>query len=409
MESLTIIFNIISCLLGILVIAILLLVNQEKSHSNRMLVLTLMALLLLNLNGFLFNSGWFLQYPSFHKIIAPISLLVAPAAYLYVRSVLQGEIKYRKYDWLLLIPTLFSAINLIPYYAMPAGEKKIYLIQYYINPSLRTGEGEGFLPAYIFSFLRFAWSVIFILLNSRLIRNFKKQANKKLLIDNAALLNWLTVLNVLLTMLLAAALFVAIVAPIKGTGFNVIGFSLGTIVLVICIELFIRPKILYGIYQPSVSAPEQQDVLLPKEKAEPELMITTHNENKVVNDDKSSILTITPADSQRYKRTIENFFHEHQPFLDTDYSLESLVADVKIPRYILSAFINREYGMGFREFLNRYRVDYLKANLHKPEWKQFTIEAIATECGFSSRVTFSNNFKQITGQTPSEFIKNQAR
>jgi AraC-like DNA-binding protein len=104
---------------------------------------------------------------------------------------------------------------------------------------------------------------------------------------------------------------------------------------------------------------------------------------------------------------VENFFRDMKPFLNPDYSLELLVRDIHIPRYILSAFINREYGMGFREFLNRYRVEYMIDNLNKPEWQQFTIEAIASESGFNSRITFFKNFKQITGQSPSEYIKNQ--
>ena len=60
---------------------------------------------------------------------------------------------------------------------------------------------------------------------------------------------------------------------------------------------------------------------------------------------------------------------------------------------------------GFREFLNRYRVDYFKENLEKPGWKNLTLEAIAAECGFNSRITFISNFKKITGTTPSEYIK----
>lgn len=72
---------------------------------------------------------------------------------------------------------------------------------------------------------------------------------------------------------------------------------------------------------------------------------------------------------------------------------------------LLSAFINREYGIGFREFLNRYRVDYFKENLDNPDWKNLTLEAIAAEYGFNIRSTFIANFKKITGTTPSEYIK----
>jgi AraC-like DNA-binding protein len=104
---------------------------------------------------------------------------------------------------------------------------------------------------------------------------------------------------------------------------------------------------------------------------------------------------------------VENYFLEKKPFLSTEYSLEQLVNDIHVPRYILSALINREYGMGFRDFLNRYRVDYFKENLHNPNWSNLTLEAIGEKCGFHSRSTFINNFKRITGKTPSEFTRNR--
>ena len=86
-----------------------------------------------------------------------------------------------------------------------------------------------------------------------------------------------------------------------------------------------------------------------------------------------------------------------------------MAADVEIPRYLLSAFINREYGMGFREFLNRYRVQYFLDNLHTPSWSNLTLEAIAWQCGFNSRSTFINHSKKMTGKTPSEFMKVKPR
>ena len=120
-------------------------------------------------------------------------------------------------------------------------------------------------------------------------------------------------------------------------------------------------------------------------------------------------LTISQSDALRYKTKLERFFMEYKPFLNTQYSLEQLVSDIHIPRYILSTFINREYGMGFREYINRYRVEYLLQNINKPEWKNLTLEAIGEECGFNSRITFIKNFKQITGSTPSDYFKENSR
>ncbi|MEY2902284.1 MAG: hypothetical protein RLY89_1390 [Bacteroidota bacterium] len=384
--------------MAILAAAILFWVNKEQSHSKRMLIVVLLVLALLNFNGVFFHAGLYLIYPWFHKIPIPFSLLVAPTAYLYVRSVLKGELKFKKYDWLLILPSILFAINLLPYYFLPNVEKKIYLLEYYKQSALRSSDGEGMLPAFVFPFLRVAWSLLFIVKIFKLINRFKEQANKKVLNDNAVLLKWLTLLNILLSGLVIAALFSAFIGPILKTTFNILNIALGISVFLICLALFFHPKILYGVFQPLITSPEE-DI---REIGKP-IKVT----QKIEEEDLSSELGISDSEGFRYKKAIEHYFKANQPFLQIDYTLEQLVLDVNIPRYILSAFINKEYGMGFREFLNRYRVQFMIENLDKPEWKSFTLDAIAAECGFKSRITFYKNFKQITGQTPSEFIKNR--
>lgn len=389
-------FQLISVLLGLLAIAILFWVNKDQTHSNRMLGILLLALSILNVNGVLFHSGLYLTFFWLHKVALPFALLVGPAAYVYTRSVVRSEFTFAKTDWLLLLPFILIAINYLPYYTMPASEKKAYLVMYYNNSTLRSSDGEGFLPAYVVAFFRALWSVSFIVLNFRLMYQFKKQATAKVLANNAAALQWLNQLNSMLLALMLTALFAAIIAPIKKTIFNLLDVGLGSFVFVICLNLFIRPKILYGLHQPVTNRNDER-----AGKLDTEVLKEASDENV--------IQSIISADALRYKQQVETYFNEHKPFLNPNYSLEQFVIDTNIPRNILSAFINKEYGMGFREFLNRYRVDYLLKNLEKPEWKQYTMEAIAIECGFASRVTFFKNFKQITGLSPTGYIKNRNR
>jgi len=312
-----------------------------------------------------------------------------PAAYVYTRSVLRSEFTFTKTDWLLLIPFVLVVINYMPYYVMPANEKKAYLLSYYNNSTLRSSDSEGLLPAYVLAFFRAIWSVSFILFNFRLMHQFKKQATPKVLSDNATTLQWLNQLNTILLALMFTALFAAIIAPIKKTIFNVLDIGLGSFVFFICVNLFIRPQILYGLHQPLLYINEQQ------------MLISDNNVLKEV-----AAQSIISTDALRYKQQVEYYFQQHKPFLNSNYSLEQMVSDTNIPRNVLSAFINKEYGMGFREFLNRRRVEYLLQHLQKPEWKQYTMEAIATECGFASRITFFKNFKQITGLSPTDYMKN---
>ena len=83
MTSLDIIFQSAAVLLALLAIYILLWVNRDISHSKRVLILLLTVATLMNINGLLFHSGWYLTYPQFHKMLYPFALLIAPLSYIY--------------------------------------------------------------------------------------------------------------------------------------------------------------------------------------------------------------------------------------------------------------------------------------------------------------------------------------
>jgi AraC-like DNA-binding protein len=72
---------------------------------------------------------------------------------------------------------------------------------------------------------------------------------------------------------------------------------------------------------------------------------------------------------------------------------------------IISAVLNQHLQKGFNEFVNGFRVTAFKKKILLPETNNLTIAGIALECGFSSQATFQRIFKEITGQSPTEFRK----
>ena len=69
----------------------------------------------------------------------------------------------------------------------------------------------------------------------------------------------------------------------------------------------------------------------------------------------------------------------------------------------LSHVINAASGKPFYEFVNGYRVELLKQKLIDPSNDQFTILALAMDCGFNSKASLNRVFKEQTGQTPSQY------
>ncbi len=70
----------------------------------------------------------------------------------------------------------------------------------------------------------------------------------------------------------------------------------------------------------------------------------------------------------------------------------------------LRAMINK--GMGFRnfsEFLNHYRIKAVKTAMQDPEHTRTPILTLALEEGFSSLAPFNRAFKNLTGDTPTQY------
>ena len=254
---------------------------------------------------------------------------------------------------------------------------------------------------------------MFITLNFRLIRQFRHGSSKTRSTQNKALIQWLALFNWLLTILLASSFVNAIISPLFKTNMFFVDLMSGITVIIICLKLFTKPSLLYGVYQPIASYDTITEVPLSipsqEDQRQENPLTAEKKETSFVVEKSDPQIVISQADCIRYKKIIEAFFETETPFLQKDYTLEKLVSEINLPRHVISAFVNREYGMGFREFLNRYRVNYFIDNRDNPDWKNLTLEAIAAECGYSTRSTFIANFKQITGQTPSEYIKNASK
>ena len=79
---------------------------------------------------------------------------------------------------------------------------------------------------------------------------------------------------------------------------------------------------------------------------------------------------------------------------------------MKIPAYQLSAFLNREIGLNFNDYLNQQRVRYCRRILiQKGMVHQLNLKGLALQCGFNNRNTLTTAFKKFTGFTPSRYQK----
>ena len=102
---------------------------------------------------------------------------------------------------------------------------------------------------------------------------------------------------------------------------------------------------------------------------------------------------------------LEDLMKIEKLFLMPELALADVAKKLGVPRHHLTQALNTQLGKNFYTYINEYRVKTVIESLKKSENRQFTVLAIALECGFNSKSTFNSVFKKITGLTPSDFIR----
>ncbi len=103
-----------------------------------------------------------------------------------------------------------------------------------------------------------------------------------------------------------------------------------------------------------------------------------------------------------FSKVLEMVDHQ-KGFLDAELSLKKLSQHLHVSSQVLSMVINKESGLNFNAFVNRYRIEEAKVLLSDRNLMNRTISSIANEVGFNSISSFNAAFKKQTGQTPLDF------
>lgn len=384
-------------LLGFLTAAILFFMNRNQAIAPRILALVIFCISF-GLFGYgLYISKEFLNYPHLWRTPAFFSLCIAPLAYIYVRSVLEQAYRLRKYDFLLILPAALYTAQLIPFYMLTADEKLVYIQGAINSKAFGIRETEGLLPPGVAFFFRMTYNFGIVGYTFFILRKWRQSERGKLLEieENKRIYAWLQYLTTML-LLCFGSLIIGSFTHLVSHSLDKVRFSTITTTMTICficIYLYIRPELLYGL-RGWVAVPN------PVIKPNPKLSAS----NELSEQSKKNIISLDQGST--YKVLIENHFQEKRPFTKPRYSVKDLSAELDIPSYLLSSFINQEYGKNFNEFVNDQRVEFLTELVKKdPRHLEYTLEAIGQLGGFNSRSAFADAVKRKTGLTPSELFQ----
>ncbi|UWX59491.1 AraC family transcriptional regulator [Chryseobacterium oranimense] len=128
--------------------------------------------------------------------------------------------------------------------------------------------------------------------------------------------------------------------------------------------------------------------------------------------EKITITKPTPEDLEADNENMENLFDKIEEsmtrnmlFKDVNFNLSSLSVAMNVNSTYISKAIRYKGYPNFNNYLNVYRINYVKKLFTEIDFQKTTLMYVYTEAGFSNQSTFNRVFKQIEGITPSEYVQ----
>ena len=118
---------------------------------------------------------------------------------------------------------------------------------------------------------------------------------------------------------------------------------------------------------------------------------------------------MTQETAKQGLQKLRSIMETDKPYLNPTLSLSVLANLVELHPNYLSQIINEIEMSNFYDYVNKMRIEEFKQKVIQPESKNFTIIALAFECGFNSKATFNRLFKKYEGCSPSDYIKQTAK
>lgn len=106
---------------------------------------------------------------------------------------------------------------------------------------------------------------------------------------------------------------------------------------------------------------------------------------------------------------LHELLDQQKVFRNASLKLGDVAQSLGIGQHVLSAYLNRELGKSFFEWINDYRVNEFIRIAQTEDYKNYSISGMANEVGFKSKSSFYTAFKKSTGLTPSEYLKTNNR
>lgn len=351
-------------------------IKSHNKSANKLLAFFFLIFTILQL--FLFSSSVGLNKFAYVLLVVfvPVSLSIGPTSYLYLKALLNQEIKIKKH---FIVSAIFLTINLICFSLLFPLKKTPYA-NIIIDALIYTN-------VIGFSILFITQSVAYIALCFKLLSKHKENIKNIFSYTSSQIsLSWIKVF------ILGYMFFSILVVLLHFLPKNINSFL---------IDLLILIYLLYIGYNGS----KQSNIFFGFEKIEPineEIINDPTPNQEVFSETKTEEIKINPE----LKNNLLEVIEKEKVYLNPELSIIDLSKKLNSNQKYLSYLINNEFHKTFIHFINEYRVIAAEKLMHLPENQNLKIEAYGYMAGFNSKSAFYNAFKKYYNETPANYYKN---
>lgn len=374
---------IVTCICHILNICMYTLSRHKVFTRQRF---TLLASILIALTFFL---GVFSLANGYHSTIWDILytfgyLMMFPSFLIYVKILLEPE-NIRISDFLhISIPVLLTITICTIYGLMTPSERFQYIESFLENPlNYSQFHGIALLQKIAHVVCQIVFLIQLIILVTRgtsITQRYKGRVNDFFSYDAGRAIGYITRFFHVLT----ALVFLIIMYIIFGPDSNKFIGILPDIMYII-LSLFIGISCHYAVMQLNIT----DEIYREQIKQSIQQTVTKYN--------------VQEKGQVSLKNQVTIVIEREQLYLKPDLKASELAMALNITQIQLQSIINNYFGTSFSGLINRYRINHAKSLMK--EQPNTPIYIIAEMSGYATEMSFYNNFKQITGTTPTNWKK----
>ncbi|AZA77186.1 AraC family transcriptional regulator [Chryseobacterium sp. G0186] len=360
---------------GIILGLVILKSSLFNSNSNKYLAYLLFSLSIVLLNYVFELEGVFTSYPVLRFIDDIEWVFLLPVfIFLFIINRIDNTVKDKQKHYLYYIPFAYSSIVSITYdLSNVAGLFKIPDSSIFIINILRL--------------LQLLFAVIIILFlplySYFMIRHLKDPQEKK----------WVITLLTLIYLVLLVWLTTYMTGVFLG-----VDISSTMSVLALCATFIMHWTAYVGIYKYKLA--KNKDAIYHLLNNDAALL---YPHLPMVQDNTPQEYKESITADNLYFQKLELLCKDEHIYTDSTLNREKVAEKLGISAGYLSQIVNTITGDNFAHYINQYRVEAVKEMISNSEYENYTLLTMGLESGFTSKTTFYNSFKKVTGQTPNEY------